>query len=296
VAHTYTGANSYSVTLTVTNDRGVPASTTQTVVVGATTLPTAAFTTSPAAPGVGEMVFFNAAPSAAAVGRSISSYQWLFGDGEAAGGISTSHKYQTAGTFTVTLTVADDLGQNKAQTGSVTVGATLPTADFDFTPTTPVADAAVFFNAALSKAGTGRTIKTYSWTFGDGTAPANGITASHRYAIVGRYVVTLVVVDDRDQRATVTKPVSIGNPVEFSFSPTTPTTADTVFFTASPSTTNPDRTVVSYAWDFGDGSSATESPTNHKFGVGTFNVTLTATDNLGQKLSVTHLVTVTKPS
>ncbi len=36
---------------------------------------------------------------------------------------------------------------------------------------------------------------SFTWTFGDGSAAANGVTASHAYASPGRYVVTLVVSD-----------------------------------------------------------------------------------------------------
>ncbi len=50
VSKTFTTPGTFSVTLTVTNDRGIAASTTQAVTVGTTTLPTAAFTFSPAAP------------------------------------------------------------------------------------------------------------------------------------------------------------------------------------------------------------------------------------------------------
>ena len=42
---------------------------------------------------------------------SIVSYQWDFGDGTPAGsGIQTSHAYSVVGSYTVTLTVIDDIG------------------------------------------------------------------------------------------------------------------------------------------------------------------------------------------
>jgi hypothetical protein len=41
---------------------------------------------------------------------SIVSYQWAFGDGATASGVSVSHAYSSTGVYTVTLTVTDNLG------------------------------------------------------------------------------------------------------------------------------------------------------------------------------------------
>ncbi len=40
----------------------------------------------------------------------IVSYSWNFGDETTGSGVTTSHTYATAGTYTVTLTVEDNLG------------------------------------------------------------------------------------------------------------------------------------------------------------------------------------------
>src|SRR4029453_1592516 len=74
VSKTFTTPGTFSVTLTVTNDRGIAASTTQTVAVGSTTAPTAAFTFSPTAPATLQPVNFNAAASTAAPGPPTLTY------------------------------------------------------------------------------------------------------------------------------------------------------------------------------------------------------------------------------
>ena len=119
--HKYSAPGIFAVTLTVVNDRGVAASATQTIAVGSTLAPTAAFVFSPTAPSVGQTVVFNADPSKAAVGHTIVQYSWNFGDGATATGTPVSHSFATAGSYNVTLTVVDDTGQTGTSALSVTV-------------------------------------------------------------------------------------------------------------------------------------------------------------------------------
>ena len=79
--------------------------------------------TSPTSPRVGENVNFNAATSRPATGRTIRSYDWDFGDGVQKNHDQsvTAHDYQSAGTFTVTLVVTDDVGREPVATATVTV-------------------------------------------------------------------------------------------------------------------------------------------------------------------------------
>lgn len=53
--------------------------------------------------------------------QPIASYGWNFGDNSTGSGATTSHGYAAAGTYTVTLTVTDSVGQQDAETKSVTV-------------------------------------------------------------------------------------------------------------------------------------------------------------------------------
>jgi PKD repeat protein len=61
---------------------------------------------------------------------SIASYAWTFGDGGSAAGATTSHTYQSAGTYSARLTVTDNQGATNSTTVSilVTSGPTLPAA------------------------------------------------------------------------------------------------------------------------------------------------------------------------
>jgi len=60
--------------------------------------------------------------------------------------------------------------------------------------------------------------------------------------------------------------------------------------------TDPDGTVVSWAWMFGDGATGSGSVVTHTYtSTGTFNVTLTVTDNSGNTGSASATITITQP-
>ena len=66
-----------------------------------------------------------------------------------------------------------------------------------------------------------------------------------------------------------------------------------VAFDASASS-DPDGTTLQYAWDFGDGTGSTlRAPTHPYADEGTYQVTLTVTDNYARTASTTAKVTVT---
>jgi hypothetical protein len=87
VSHSFTGSGtSFNVTLTVTNDRSLSASTSQIVPVTVSAPPGGDWVLSPSAPVVGDTIFFNADSVKAATGHQIVQYNWNFGDGATASG------------------------------------------------------------------------------------------------------------------------------------------------------------------------------------------------------------------
>ncbi|UCG36563.1 MAG: PKD domain-containing protein, partial [Candidatus Bathyarchaeota archaeon] len=95
------------------------------------------------------------------------------------------------------------------------------------------------------------------------------------------------------ENATYTPAIAMQPPVaDFTFSPTTPMELELVPFDASGSF-DADGTIVSYFWDFDDGTNATGMLVNHAFSAaGTFNVTLTVTDNSNMTNTYWELITV----
>ena len=127
---------------------------------------------------------------------SIVSYSWDYGDGSPLGsGITSSHIYNTPGTYTVTLTVSDgSLTGSATTTITVTAPNTAPTASFTATPTSGEAPLTVSLDGSGSSDLEG-SIVSYSWDYGDGSPLGSGVTSSHIYNTPGTYTVTLTVSD-----------------------------------------------------------------------------------------------------
>ncbi len=246
---------------------------------------------------------FNASAARAATGHSIVEYSWNFGDGGTGSGLTPSHTFGTAGTYSVVLVVKDDLGQTGTASKTVPVTSNSPspppTADFVFSPTNPIVAQSVSFNAALSKAATGRTISSYAWNFGDGGAAGTGVNPSRTFSNTGTFSVVLTVTDDIGQSATVAKTVTVtatpSDPptASFVFSPGSPQVNQAVLFDATQSTVAAGHT-LSYAWNFGDSLTGTGVTPSHTYtAAGTYSVVLKVTDTTTlQTATTTRTVTV----
>lgn len=213
-SHQYREIDRYTVTLTVTDIAGLKGSRSKSVSVGTSGAPTPSFVFSPAAPGIGEEIVFNASASAAVAPRVIVRYDWQFGTDRTGSGMIVVKRYDTPGAYVVSLTVTDDVGNKATATQSVTVGTSSPgglTAAFTFSPTSPTAGTVVNFNAATSTSA--EPIVSYKWNFGDGgTATSSQPTRAHTFATAGTFVVTLTIQDASGRTAIKTVDVAVAAP------------------------------------------------------------------------------------
>jgi PKD repeat protein len=134
---------------------------------------------------------------------------------------------------------------------------------------------------------------SYTWDFGDG-ANGTGATPTHAYAASGVYTVRLTVSDGKGGSAAATTAVTVSNtrPVANPGGPYPALNKVAVTLDGSGST-DADGDALSYAWDFGDGTSATgRAPTHVYTGVGIYTVTLAVSDGELSSAIATTTVTV----
>ena len=191
-----------------------------------------------------------------------------------------------------------------------------PIADFSVSPALNIGPFAFNFNATASSDpdGTISNPAGYFWDFGDGTQDLGltGPILTHDYGVNGSFIVTLRVQDNLG--ATGSARDGLGGPLanpqpshekrivgtvpdqppiaQFSFRPAGPSNSSLVFFDAQNST-DPDGSIVSYYWEFGDGfnvSSTVASITHGYHFPGNYTVVLTVTDDAGLTGTVSHLV------
>ena len=260
--------------------------------------PIASFTFTPTYPEVNQIVTFDASASYDPDGN-IVSYTWDFGDGTppvTENDPITYHSYTSYGDYTVKLTVTDNSCLTDDETASIHVSQH-PVASFTFMPPDPLVHELVTFDASSSTPD-GGTIVSYTWDFGDGniTTTSNPII-THSYGTYGTFNVTLKVTDSEGKWDTTYQQITVEKaPIaDFWWTPYYPQRGETVTFDASTST--PDGgTIISYAWNFGDGTPIiveTDPITTHVYAsVGNYTVTLNVTDSEGRWDMETRTITV----
>ncbi len=297
--HTYLAAGNYTVNLTVTGPGGID-SEVRTDYITVTEPPAApvadfsANTTTGVAP-------LTVAFTDESSGTAPLTYAWDLNNN---GVIDSSSPnpvalYSSAGSYTVNLTVTNDIGSDsEIKIGYITVTEppAAPVAAFSANTTSGIAPLTVAFADASTGAGT----KTYEWDFtNDGTVDATTPDAVYTYSSAGTYTVNLTVTNaggsdsevKTDYITVTTAPVS--PTAAFSASTTSGTAPLTVAFTDESSGTAP----LTYAWDFEDNGTVdatTKNATHTYLTAGNYTVNLTVTGPGGTDSEVkSSYITVT---
>lgn len=217
--------------------------------------------------------------------NDLLTYAWEFGDGSSGIGVSPTHVYEAAGNFEVRLVVNDGLADSPASIASATISAPVTNLAPIANPGGPYSGqpgVAVAFDGSASSDPNGDTI-TYAWDFGDG-AMSEGMSPSHVYEGEGTFTVSLTVndglLDSPIATTTVEIAIPLANraPTADAGGPYTATTGLALRLDGSASS-DPDGDVLTYAWDFGDGSSGDGATPTHTYATaGSYTVSLVVSD------------------
>ncbi len=240
-----------------------------------------------------ELMWYNASDSKDIDGRIIN-YEWKFGDNSSSSLINVTHIYEKPGSYVVSLNVTDNMGENNTTFKKLLVGK--PKAmDLTFKPKQPEVGDLVTFNATGMK----EKIINYNWSFGDNEYQEGHDLAicSHAYISSGSYQVNLTTKDNKNNTKSSSILLVVNNPpfAEFDWDPAHPIEKDKIKFTTEESF-DPDGTINSYEWSFGDGYNATGPSASHSYeDGGDYLVSLSITDDLDGINNSQKLIHVDSP-
>ncbi len=201
------------------------------------------------------------------------------------GNVETCNETVQAGTYYIMLRAyntysgVDLVGSYTDPTNNVA-----PTASF----TSSCSDLICSFDGSSSADSDG-SIASYSWSFGGA-----GVNANNTFASAGSYNVTLTVTDNSGATNSTSQTVTV-TAAPVNVAPTASFTSNCNNLSCSfdgSGSSDSDGTIAAYSWSIG-GTGSTASKTYAS--AGTYNVTLTVTDNGGATNSATSSVTVTAP-
>ncbi len=200
---------------------------------------------------------------------------WEFSNGTATTtSANISQLYPVKGDYDVKLTVTDINGCIDSLRKPLYIHAHKPAAQFN------VDDPNACIEQSLTFSNTSTDAVSAYWDFGDGHV-SNDYHAHHAYTQVGSYDVRLIVTDAQGCKDTVLVPgaVTITQPeaiftMDDSFAICPP---HTVVFTDQSTSVGP----LTYAWDFGNGTSTQQNPVNVYTVSNYYTVVLVVTDQAG---------------
>ncbi|ASJ09753.1 hypothetical protein A3L11_05595 [Thermococcus siculi] len=208
-----------------------------------------------------------------------------FGDGITGEGNASTveHTYTSEGTYHVNLIVYDPWNANASCSATINVQHNeKPNALFSYSPSEIKAgDDVSFIDSSSDPDGS---VAGWSWNFGDGTF-SDERNPKHSYATPGTYTVMLTVEDESGLRGSYTKEIKVEPrnylpTADFTFLPKEPKAGEEVSF--ADKSTDRDGNIVSWSWDFGDGSTSNDAEPVHVFTeAGNYTVTLTVRDDGG---------------
>ena len=266
----WANSGNYNVTLSVTENGCNSPSTSHSIIVYP--IPSSTFNL-PTAICQSDSALISYTGSASATGI----YTWDFGGGIILNGSGQGPyqiKYNSAGTYTITLTVSENGCSSVVTSQSITVNP-VPTADFIIAPSTICPDQ----DALMTYIGTASSNAIFNWNFDSGTI--NSGTGIGPYSInflnSGIDTITLSVTENNCTSSTISQIILIDSLPHVFFTVTDSLGCDP--FTTS--FINQSLLGNSFFWNFGDDGISTEENPTHTYNPGKFSVKLIVTTSSG---------------
>ncbi len=292
---------------------------------GNNTPPTAVIGNGPFTAVTGQSISMNSAGSNDPDG-SIASYQWNFGDGASSNTANPAHSYATAGTFTVTLTVTDNNGAAKSASTTATITSSgggsggSGNTQLNETNLSAASGNSRYYTLNVPAGATNLVIATSGGTgdadlyvrFGsqpttssydcrpyktgnNESCPISNVQAGTYHVMIKAYsaysgLSLSGTYNGGSGNSNVAPNAVIANGP---FSSTT----NTGITMSSNGSSDPDGSISSYLWNFGDGSTSTAANPTHSYAAaGTYSIQLTVTDNQGATDSASTNASITNAS
>jgi hypothetical protein len=228
--------------------------------------------------------------------QDIITYTWNFGDNTppVTGDAQISHLYASLGTYQVILKVQDNLGGASFDTTTAVISNNLfPIVEIHASEVSVIGACTntyqIDFVIDTAEDPDG-SVAGYDWDFDDGSPHSNSSTSvSHTFAVPGVYDVKLWVTDNEGARGVDSIRISLtaDQPPIASFTvPDDTVCVNTQVSFDADGSSDVDGGIVSYLWNFGDGTifNSQNNPTaTHTYQTtGTANVLLTVSDGCGK--------------
>ncbi|SFF44608.1 PKD domain-containing protein [Thermoflexibacter ruber] len=257
----FTQGGTYQITLRATGKNGKVVSTSQNLTVTEVPQPIVDFTFSPANPVVNEVVTFTSTVSNA------TSLAWSSNPaGFTSSAANPTFAFTQAGTYQITLKATGEGGTLEVSK-TLTVTTPKPTADFSFSPNSPMVGEVVTFTSTVSNA------TSLAWSSSPAGFTSTAANPTFTFTQAGTYQITLKATGNGGT-VEITKTITIraaAVAADFSFSPAEPEEGQEVSFENK--STNADT----YTWDFGGGKTSVEKNPKFTFDkAGDYTVKLTA--------------------
>lgn len=283
--HTYVNSGTYNVTLQATSAFGCVNSLTQPTIIHPK--PIASFT------AVNSCVGLNtnfANTSTTAVPDAITTWAWTFGDNTTSAIQNPSHLFATENIYSNQLIVTTNNGCEDTTVASVSIWP-LPVINFTANNACLEMSTTLVNNSTISNTNTVNNITAWSWDLGDGNT-LNTFDGSYNYTNPGNYNISLQGTSNNGCVNSLTLPVVINpKPNALFTSPNVCNGLNSSFTDAS--TVLAPSTIITWAWEFGDGATSTTQNPTHLYALpGDYNVQQIVTTNSGCKDTISVQTTV----